>query len=66
MEQDAALLPTNVETNDDWAEDTSAEAVAARMKELAVSGAVAKLMDEDNDDDQGNNPFDNNNRHQCI
>ena len=51
---EAALLPSaskNDGDDDDWAVDTSADAVAARMKELAVQGAVAKLMDDDDDDD---------------
>ncbi|KAI9011301.1 domain found in IF2B/IF5-domain-containing protein, partial [Gaertneriomyces semiglobifer] len=44
--------------DDDWAVDTSADAVAARMKELAVGGAVAKLNAEpDDDDDSGGDPL---------
>ena len=52
--QEAALLPDadgKDGDDDDWAVDTSADAVAARMKDLAVQGAVAKLM-EDKDDDE--------------
>lgn len=50
--QEAAQLPSTArkdEDDDDWAVDTSAAAVAARMKELAVQGAVAKLMDDEDD-----------------
>ncbi|KAJ3186677.1 hypothetical protein HDU85_007497 [Gaertneriomyces sp. JEL0708] len=44
--------------DDDWAVDTSADAVAARMKELAVGGAVAKLNGEvEDDDDSGDDPI---------
>lgn len=51
---EAALLPSaskEGEDDDDWAVDVSEDAVAARMKELAVEGAVAKLMDDDDDND---------------
>jgi translation initiation factor 5 len=56
IEAEAASLPVAADKadDDDWAEDTNEEAVAARMKELNVSGAVAKLMDaaiDGNDDD---------------
>ncbi|KAJ3022287.1 hypothetical protein HKX48_006599 [Thoreauomyces humboldtii] len=44
------------EDDDDWAVDTSADAVAARMKELAVGGAVAKLEEAD-DDDESDDPL---------
>ncbi|KAJ3160344.1 hypothetical protein HDU86_000678 [Geranomyces michiganensis] len=49
----AAALPVKDlgDDDDDWAVDTSAEAVAARMKELAVGGAVAKLTEADEDDE---------------
>lgn len=52
LEADLAALPTAEERadDDDWAADTSASAVAARMKDLAVSGAVDKLLDDDEHD----------------
>jgi translation initiation factor 5 len=50
IEEEAEALPTADHYNDDdWAEDTTPEAVAARMKELAVGGAVEKLVGEDDD-----------------
>ena len=47
--EDIAALPEAKANDDDndWAADTSAAAVAARMKDLAVSGAVGKLMDKE-------------------
>jgi translation initiation factor 5 len=50
INMEAALLAessTALGDDNDWAVDTSEEAVAARMKDLAVQGAVAKLMDAD-------------------
>ncbi|TPX62406.1 hypothetical protein PhCBS80983_g00431 [Powellomyces hirtus] len=49
----AAALPVKDRDgdDDDWAVDTSADAVAARMKELAVGGAVAKLTEADEEDE---------------
>lgn len=38
--------------DNDWCEDTSPEAVAERMKELKVEGAVSKLMGDEDDDDE--------------
>ncbi|RKO92134.1 domain found in IF2B/IF5-domain-containing protein [Blyttiomyces helicus] len=57
---EAALLPSNCydEDEDDWAQDTSADAVAARMKEMNVGGAVAKLeADGDDDEDERDDPL---------
>jgi translation initiation factor 5 len=45
----ALKLAERPEDDEDWIEDTSEAAVAARMKDLAVSGAVAKLMGEGED-----------------
>jgi translation initiation factor 5 len=53
LEDDLNALPTAEEHHvdeNDWAVDTSADAVEARMKDLAVSGAVSKLMDENDND----------------
>jgi translation initiation factor 5 len=49
MEAELAALPTaeEVDVGDDWAADTSADAVAARIAELAVSG---KLIDQEDDE----------------
>lgn len=45
--EEVALLG-DVEGNDEeWKEDTSPEAVAQRLKDLSVSGAVDKLLDDD-------------------
>ncbi|KAI9098784.1 domain found in IF2B/IF5-domain-containing protein [Phlyctochytrium arcticum] len=56
----AAMLAAPIEDlardDDDWAVDTSADAVARRMKELAVGGAVAKL-DAEADDDESDDPL---------
>ena len=41
----AELHDVNDDDNEDWAVDTSAEAVARRMKDLSVSGAVDILSD---------------------
>ncbi|KAI8911479.1 domain found in IF2B/IF5-domain-containing protein [Gorgonomyces haynaldii] len=49
IESEAALIPEAQGDDDDFLEDTSAEAVAARQKELQVSGAVAKLLEDEND-----------------
>ncbi|KAJ3044505.1 hypothetical protein HDV00_001932 [Rhizophlyctis rosea] len=59
INEEAAALPTrdDVDGDDDWAEDTSPEAVAARMKELAVSGAVAKMTGGEDDDEDENDPL---------
>lgn len=48
-------VPTSSSTGDDWAVDTSAEAVAARMKNLAVNvdGFAGGIGGEDDDDDVG-------------
>ena len=47
-QEDLDMLPEASQNDDnDWAADTSASAVAARMKDLAVSGAVGKLMDKE-------------------
>jgi translation initiation factor 5 len=53
INMEAALLTesnTALGDDNDWAVDTSEEAVAARMKDLAVKGAVAKLMDAGDDE----------------
>ena len=53
INMEASLLAnanTALGDDNDWAVDTSEEAVAARMKDLAVQGAVAKLMDGDGDE----------------
>jgi translation initiation factor 5 len=58
MEAELAALPTAEDLDvaeNDWAADTSADAVAARMKELEVSGAVSKLMDPEEDADGPDN-----------
>lgn len=58
MEAELAALPTAEDLDvaeNDWAADTSADAVAARMKELEVSGAVSKLMDPEEDVDGPDN-----------
>lgn len=51
---EAANLPQTSQLDDGWAEDTSPEAVARRMKELQVEGAVEMLMEDEEDD----NPLD--------
>lgn len=54
LNMEAALLTeahTALGDDSDWAVDTSEAAVAARMKDLSVQGAVAKLMDSG--DEQG-------------
>ncbi|KAI8815868.1 domain found in IF2B/IF5-domain-containing protein [Fimicolochytrium jonesii] len=54
----AAALPVSRDVDDDdWAVDTSEDAVAARMKELAVGGAVAKLTEADDDEDDQDDPL---------
>ncbi|KAJ3096134.1 hypothetical protein HDU96_000874 [Phlyctochytrium bullatum] len=46
------------EDDDDWGQDTSAAAVAERMKALAVGGAVKKLNEAgDDDEDEGDDPL---------
>ncbi|KAJ3297729.1 hypothetical protein HK104_000207 [Borealophlyctis nickersoniae] len=59
IEAEAALHPqaTQEDGDDDWAVDTSPEAVAARMKELSVSGAVAKLAEMEEDEEEGDDPL---------
>ena len=53
IQSEAALLPEARAEDDDWDVDTSEAAVAARMKELQVDGAVAKLLKEDEVDLEG-------------
>ncbi|RKO95149.1 hypothetical protein CAUPRSCDRAFT_13112 [Caulochytrium protostelioides] len=54
----AALEPVEIEEDDDWADDTSPEAVAKRMATLALSAKVSRALnkkdsvdDEDDEDD---------------
>jgi translation initiation factor 5 len=56
---EAANLDTVDVDDDDWAQDTSAEAVARRLKDLSVGGAVAKLngADEGEGDEDGDCEF---------
>ena len=49
--EEGAPEPVAEYDDDDWVEDTSAEAVAARMHELNISGAAAKLINDEDDDD---------------
>ncbi|EGF77070.1 hypothetical protein BATDEDRAFT_37464 [Batrachochytrium dendrobatidis JAM81] len=59
IEEGAANIPVAaLDNDDDWAEDTSVEAVAARMKDLKVAGALAKLLDADDDGDEADDPVD--------
>ncbi|KAJ1341603.1 hypothetical protein BSLG_003830 [Batrachochytrium salamandrivorans] len=61
IEHDSALIPVASADNandDDWVENTSAEAVASRMKELNVSGALSKLLDGEDEGDEGDDPVD--------
>ncbi|ORX98981.1 translation initiation factor [Basidiobolus meristosporus CBS 931.73] len=51
---DVAVLPTGdslLADDDDWAEDTSPEAVAARMKELESSINTSLVLGDDDDDE---------------
>ncbi|KAI8915068.1 domain found in IF2B/IF5-domain-containing protein [Entophlyctis helioformis] len=62
IEEGVKSLPVAPEADDDdedWAEDTTEDAVAKRMMELNVSGAVSKLMDEADDDEanDGDDPI---------
>ena len=58
IESEISQLPNKDDEDDeDWAVDTSETAVAERMKELAVQGAVAKLMKEGEDELQGKISF---------
>ncbi|RUO99946.1 domain found in IF2B/IF5-domain-containing protein [Jimgerdemannia flammicorona] len=53
LNAEAAELPAeSAIAAEEWSEDTSAEAVARRMQELAVKTTV--LGDDDDDDDEGN------------
>eukprot|EP00842_Homolaphlyctis_polyrhiza_P002320 jgi/Hompol1/3089/HPOL_003119-RA len=54
IEQDAALIrkAPEDEDDDDWAVDTSAEAAEKRMKELSVTGAVSKLLEREDDEEE--------------
>ncbi|KAK9708352.1 eukaryotic translation initiation factor 5 [Basidiobolus ranarum] len=52
---DVAVLPTadsQLANDDDWAEDTSPEAVAARMKELEASMNTSLVMGDDGEDEE--------------
>lgn len=50
IQQDAAKLPRQSQLDDGWAEDTTPEAVAARMKELQVSNALDTILNGAEDD----------------
>lgn len=57
---EAAHLPTADQvqiTDDDWSVDTSAEAVAARMKELTVNQSLLGEDFDDDDDGGGENKY---------
>jgi len=54
IREEAAMLPTAEETGvdeDDWAVDTSAEAVKERMRDLEANVTKALVLDDDYDDD---------------
>ncbi|KAJ1339634.1 hypothetical protein BSLG_005756 [Batrachochytrium salamandrivorans] len=56
--KDATEKASTPTENSAGSEDTSVEAVAARMKDLKVAGALAKLLDADDDGDEADDPVD--------
>ncbi|KAG0289660.1 hypothetical protein BGZ96_006817 [Linnemannia gamsii] len=61
IKEEAAAIPDadNFKSalGDDWSVDTSAEGAAARMKELEGSVKTQMTLDDDEDDEDGENPF---------
>ncbi|KAG9072470.1 hypothetical protein KI688_000241 [Linnemannia hyalina] len=61
IKEEAAAIPDadNFKSalGDDWSVDTSAEGAAARMKELEGSVKTQMTLDDDEDDEDGENPY---------
>ncbi|KAJ3194174.1 hypothetical protein HK101_003338 [Irineochytrium annulatum] len=53
-----AVAEDDGEDDDDWAQDTSAEAVRQRLKELSAGDAIKKITGDDDDEEDGDDPLD--------